>query len=88
MNDAENIVETLRDQAHRFADGPMMSTVRARVEWRAADIIEDLIVRLKDVPRDATRAMESAGAAHALGGTATHAALCWEAMINAALEED
>ena len=40
------------------------------------------------VPALSTRAMESAGALHAYGGGPTRAALCWEAMVKAALEEE
>ena len=43
--DEEEIIELLRDQAQRYADGIMFSAVQARIEWRAADLIEYLLTK-------------------------------------------
>ena len=37
------IVEGLRDRAHDLATGIMMSEVKEQVEWRGADLIEELL---------------------------------------------
>ena len=41
--EAKEIVELLRDQAWSLAEGVVMSTVKERIEWRAADMIEFLV---------------------------------------------
>ena len=64
----------------------MHKGVKAAGIW---SVIEDFLTEhgYTIVPIEPTRAMESAGAQHALGGTATHAALCWAAMLDTAREE-
>ena len=51
-----DIVEELREQAHRMSSGPMMATVRGRVEWEAAEEIADLRAQLAEANARAERA--------------------------------
>ena len=41
--EAKEIMELLRDQAQALSEGPMFSTVKERIEWRAAEMIEFLM---------------------------------------------
>lgn len=57
--DTEQLIEDLRDQATLQVDGPMMSAVRDRLEWKAADKLERLLNqdRLFDALHEAATAV-------------------------------
>ena len=45
----EDIKQRLRDRAETRAEGIMMSAVRGRIEWEAADYIETLEHQIKEL---------------------------------------
>jgi hypothetical protein len=52
----DDLIEELESQASAISPGIMMSAVRERVEWRAADCIKDLVQRAlaaEQIKRDA-----------------------------------